>query len=100
MTKTRQFREFSEILKERLKKNPELAVAYLNETLKNGDKKVFLLALRDVIEAQGSITEFAEEAGVSRQSIYRMLSENGNPTYDNLAAIFEAMGFQIQLKIA
>ncbi len=99
MTKTREFTSFNDFLKERLQ-NPKLAVAYLNETLASGDKKAFLLALRDVIEAHGSITSFAETAGVSRQSIYRMLSEDGNPTFDNLAAIFEAMGFQLQLKLA
>jgi hypothetical protein len=47
----REYRDFNDILKDRLK-NSELAIAYLNEALFNEDKKVFLLALRDVIEAR------------------------------------------------
>jgi probable addiction module antidote protein len=99
MTKKRELISFNDFLKERLK-NPKLAAAYLNETLASGDKRAFLLALRDIIEAHGSITEFAEAAGLSRQNIYRMLSENGNPTLDSLTAIFERIGFQIQVKVA
>jgi probable addiction module antidote protein len=99
MSKKRTYRDFNEILKEELK-NPELAIAYLNEALANEDKKVFLLALRHVIEARGNITDFAEKSELPRQSIYRMLSEEGNPTLEKLTAIFEAMGFRIQVTLA
>jgi len=99
MTKSRKFREFTEIIKEDLQ-DPEFAVLYLNEALNSGDKKIFLIALRDVIEARGNIKGFAEKADLPRQSIYRMLSEDGNPTLDKLAAIFEAMGFKIQVTLA
>lgn len=81
--KKRQFQDFSEILKDKLK-NPELAIAYLNEALANKDRKVFLLALKDVVEAQGNITTFAQAAQTPRQNIYRMLSTKGNPTFEKL----------------
>lgn len=99
MTNIREFREFSEIIREKLR-DPELAVAYLNEALASGDKKVFLIALRDVIEARGNVKSFAEKAEIPRQSIYRMLSEGGNPTLEKLTAIFEAMGLKIQITLA
>jgi probable addiction module antidote protein len=99
MTKKRHFREFTEILKEELQ-NPAFAVAYLNEALNSEDKGVFLIALRDVIDARGNIKGFAEKADIPRPSIYRMLSEDGNPTIEKLAAIFEAMGFKIQVTLA
>ena len=96
MTKLREFRDFREILKEDLQ-DTAFAAEYINEAIASGDKKVFLTALRDVIEARGSITDFAQQTDIPRQSIYRMLSEEGNPTVDKLAAIFEAMGFRIQV---
>lgn len=99
MTKQREFREFSEILKEDLQ-DPAFAVAYLNEALNSEDKKAFLIALRDVIEARGNVKSFAEKADIPRPSIYRMLSEDGNPTIEKLAAIFEAMGFKMQVTLA
>jgi probable addiction module antidote protein len=73
---------------------------YLNEALNSEDKGVFLIALRDVIDARGNIKGFAEKADIPRPSIYRMLSEDGNPTIEKLAAIFEAMGFKIQVTLA
>ena len=96
MSKKKQYRDFNEILKDKLK-SPELAIAYLNEALASGDKKGFLLALKDVIEARGDISSFAQQAHISRQNIYRMLSEEGNPTLDSLSAIFSAMGLQLHL---
>jgi len=99
MTKKREFRDLNEIFKIKLQ-DPEIAIGYLNEALAGGDKKAFLLALRHVIEARGNITDFAQQAGIPRQSIYRMFSEEGNPTLDKLMAILKAMGFKIQVTLA
>jgi probable addiction module antidote protein len=99
MTKKRHFRKFTEILKEELQ-DPKFAAAYLNEALNSGDKGVFLIALRDVINARGNIKGFAEKAAISRPSIYRMLSEEGNPTIETLTAIFETMGLKMQITLA
>jgi DNA-binding phage protein len=48
----RPFREYKQDLAKELK-NPTEAAGYLNAALADGDPKVFLLALRDVAEAQG-----------------------------------------------
>jgi len=98
MTKKRQYREFVDTIQEELR-NPEFAVAYLNDALSSGDRKAFLIALKDVIEARGDITGFAKAAHTPRQNIYRMLSEEGNPTFENLTSIFDAMGVQMQLSL-
>ena len=71
--KIQEYRDFSEVLKVKLK-DPDIATGYLNEALASGDKKVFLLALRHVVDARGNIKGFAEEYDIPRQSIYRMLS--------------------------
>ncbi len=99
MKNTTRHRDFAEFLNEKLR-NPELAIAYLNEALANEDKKVFLLALKDVIDAKGDIAGFAKKADIPRQNIYRMLSEEGNPTLENLMAILSAMEVRMELKLA
>lgn len=96
MTKPRKFREYKEILREHLQDDAELAAMYLNEVINNGDKGLILIALRDVLEVRGNIKAFAEKADLPRQSIYRMLSEDGNPTFDKLIAICKAMDLKIQ----
>ena len=56
MNKKRQCRTFTETIKDDLS-NPEFAIAYLNDALTSEDKKVFLLALKDVIEAREDSTQ-------------------------------------------
>ena len=72
-------------------KNPEEAAGYLNAALEGGDISVFLLALQNVIQAQGGITKIAEKTQKSRTSLYKALTKTGNPylksTNDLLAAL-------------
>lgn len=80
-------------------KNRREAVAYLNAALEDGDSELFLLALRDVAEAQGGMTEIAGKSGLNRENLYRMLSEKGNPELASMTALLEALGFRIQIKM-
>ncbi|HFU1934028.1 TPA: DNA-binding protein [Escherichia coli] len=57
----------------------------------------FLVALRQVIEARGGISEAARKSGLARQSIYRALSPNGNPTITTLAQLTSVAGLQFTL---
>ena len=98
MTEKRQYREFIDTIQEELR-NPEFAIAYLNDVLSSGDRQAFLLALKDVIEARGNITGFAKSAHTPRQNIYRMLSEDGNPTYDKLFSLLDAMNINVNLSL-
>ncbi len=76
-------------------KNPEMAAGYLNAALEDGDKEFFLVALRDVLSAQGGMTKISRLAKLHRVSLYKMLSKNGNPGIDSLIALLNAIGFQL-----
>jgi probable addiction module antidote protein len=41
------------------------------------------------------MTELAKKAGIPRASIYRALSENGNPEYETIQKIVDAMDMQL-----
>ncbi len=89
---------FEEHLKESLQ-NPEFLEEYLNEALKEKDFKVLLVALRHIAESRtGGITKFAKEVGYSRQTIYKTLSEKGNPTLNNLSTFLDAAGFHLRVE--
>jgi len=79
-------------------RDPELAAGYLSEALRGGSMEVFLIALRNVAEARGGLGALAEETALNRQNLYRMLSENGNPTLANLMALLAALGIDIEFK--
>ena len=97
MTKKRIHRDFQEFLQENLQ-DPQEAAAYLKAALADEDERVFLLALRDVLDARGeSIADLAEETSLNRQNLYRMLSKKGNPRLTSLKTVLHAIGFEMDL---
>ncbi len=75
------------------------AAAYLNAALEDGDNEVFLLALRNVADARlGGMAKLAEAAGLNRESLYRMLSENGNPELKSLTRLLQALGLKLAVE--
>jgi probable addiction module antidote protein len=79
---------------ERLR-DPQESQEYLNAALEKNDSELFLLALRNVAEAQGGVAQLAEKAKLNRESLYRMLSERGNPELRSLEALLHALGFRL-----
>ena len=79
-------------------KDPCEAAAYLNAAIEEGDRALFLLALRNVAEANGGMTALAEKAQLSRESLYRMLSKRGNPEIKSLFALLNAMGLRLAVE--
>ena len=79
-------------------KDPEFALGYLNETLKDDDRRVFLIALRDVAEAYGGIGKISKLTKISREHLYRMLSTSGNPEFQTLQLLLESIGFRIAIE--
>lgn len=76
-------------------RNAGEAEAYLNAALEEGDPELFLLALRNVAEAQGGVAQLAEKTKLNRESLYKMLSERGNPELRSLDALLHALGFRL-----
>lgn len=75
-----------------------LATEYLNEAVKDEDPRMFLLALKNVLHARGeSMTDFAQEVDIARQNLYKILSDKGNPRWENLRSIIHEAGFTISL---
>lgn len=97
---TRKFRKFEASLQERLH-DPEYARTFLDVALeeyeKDGDRDAFLLALRDVVEAQGGIGKLAEETNLNRQNLYKALSEEGNPRLETVETILHTLGFRLSI---
>jgi probable addiction module antidote protein len=69
--------------------------AYLEAMLEDGDARVVPVALRTVVDAVGGMAALAERTGLSRETLYRTLSDRGNPRLDTLAAILHAFGLRL-----
>src|SRR5438034_4436472 len=87
-------RSFKETVVERVRREPAFAKALLDEAATlflNGEAQTARLLLRDLVNATIGFEGLARETAKPAKSLHRMLSENGNPSMDNLAAIFRAV---------
>ena len=91
---TRSYREY---LLERLKASRERRVGYLAEAIKE-EPEVFLIALRDVVDALGGVTWLSRKTGMHRVSLHSLLSARGNPRLESLTRILEALGVQLAMQ--
>lgn len=80
------------------RKDPELAMDFLNSILAEGSQAELLIALRQLSKAYGGVTAVAEQANLNQTQIYRTLSSNGNPTLSNLSALLNAMGLRLAVR--
>ena len=58
------------------------------------DSKQYIVA-----EAQGGVAQLAEAAKLNRESLYRMLSDRGNPEFRSLDALLHALGFRLSIAV-
>jgi probable addiction module antidote protein len=75
--------------------DPNEAKHYLNAVLEDYPQG-FLKALRNVAQAR-QMAKVAQDAGIPRESLYRALSEDGNPTLDTLTAVLAALGLKLSI---
>jgi probable addiction module antidote protein len=74
-----------------------LAVA-LEEYEEDGDTQAFLLALKDVAEAQGGLSKLAERTNLNRPNLYKALSAKGNPKLETISTILHGLGFRLSIE--
>ncbi len=70
---------------------------FLQEAAATGDTSDFIHALNIAARARG-MTEVAKQAGVTRASLYKSLSSDGNPKFDTINKIVHAMGCKITIE--
>lgn len=80
--------------------SPEDVAAYIGAVLEQDDSALLLVALRNVAESQGGVAMMAKHSGLSRESLYRTLSENGNPKISTLISIMKSLGLHLSVKAA
>ncbi len=95
-------RNFKETINERVQREPEFAVALLDEAVTlflNGEPGAARLILRDLVNATVGFEALANETTKPSKSLHRMLSAKGNPTMDNLTIIFKVLCQKLNVNI-
>lgn len=87
-------RDFKQTIVERVTRDPDFAKALLDEAATlflSGEPDAARVILRDLVNATVGFEQLAELTHKPSKSLHRMLSPKGNPSMDNLAAIFGAV---------
>jgi len=72
----------------------ESIFAYIEAAFEDGDPVIIKKALGDVARARG-MTAIAREAGVTRETLYKALSEDGDPRMSTLMGVMRALGVKL-----
>lgn len=75
--------------------DPVVAANYINAASEDSDE-MLLVAMRNVAEAH-KMVRVAKDANVSRESLYRTLSDEGNPRLKNFRTILGTFGLKIKV---
>ncbi len=78
-------------------KDPEFAAEYLEEMLREDDFPCFLIALRNVAKVHGGMTALSDSTELGRESLYKTLSESGNPKFSTLQTILKQLGLRFSI---
>ncbi len=95
-------RDFKQTVVERVERDPEFAKSLLDEAATlflSGEPETARLILRDLVNATIGFEQLATMTDKPSKSLHRMLSPRGNPSMDNLAAIFGAMRSRLNVEL-
>ena len=83
---------------EHLKTDEDMSL-YLEACLEDGDPALIAAALGDIARARG-MSQVARDAGLSRESLYRALSGEGNPEFSTIMKVIKALGLKLHAEAA
>lgn len=77
-------------------KDDDAIIAYLQEAIESDDAALVTHALGVVARARG-MAQIARDAGVSRENLYRALSDQGNPELGTVMKVMKALGVKLSV---
>jgi probable addiction module antidote protein len=70
----------------------------ISEALETGNAKFIAHAIGTVARARG-MTQLSKDSGVTRESLYRALSSEGDPRLSTLTSVLSALGIGLKAEI-
>lgn len=84
-----------------LKSEEDLA-AFLDACMEAaGDDAAYIaVALGEIARARGGMAQLAKDTGISREGLYKALSQDGNPSLATVLKVVKALGLRLVTKVA
>lgn len=70
--------------------------AYMEEALETDDPAFIASAIGTIARARG-MSQIAKKAGLSRESLYKALSAEGNPEFSTIIRVMHALGLKFSI---
>ena len=80
---------------EYLETDEEIA-AYLDDVFSTNDSQLIVAAIGDVARARG-MSKIAEDVACGRESLYKSLSQDGNPSFETIVKVLSSLGYELKL---
>ncbi|GHV69956.1 transcriptional regulator [Spirochaetia bacterium] len=71
---------------------------YLDDIFKSGDSDLIITAIGDVARARG-MAKIADDSGRGRESLYKSLSLEGNPSFETIVKVMASLGFALSPRL-
>ena len=82
-------------------KTKEDMAEYLDACMEEaGDDPAFIAKALGVIARARGMTQVARDSGLSRESLYRALSGEGNPEFGTILKVIKALGLKLRAQTA
>ena len=79
--------------------SPEAQAELRSDAMQTGDAGYIANALGVIARARG-MTEVARGAGITREALYRALSEDGDPRLTTLLGVMRSLGLRLSVQAA
>ena len=79
-------------------KTDEDIMLYLDIILAENDVPLLMAALGDIARAKG-MTNIARETGLGRESLYKSLSADGNPSFATVQKVMTGLGLKFNVSL-
>ena len=75
----------------------EDVIGILEAALEENDMEFLFRLIGDIARSKG-MAQIARELNLNRESLYRSLSQDGNPSFSTIAKVLDNLGFQLSIK--
>ena len=75
----------------------EDVIGILEAVLEENDTEILFEVIGDIARSKG-MAQIAKELNLARESLYRSLSPDGNPSFTTIVKVLDNLGFQLSIK--
>lgn len=80
-------------------KTPDDMALYLGACFEEaGDDAAFITKALGVVARAHGMTQLSKDTGLGRESLYKALSGEGNPSFDTVLKVIRALGMQLHVE--